>query len=77
MTITRKLPKEFRFSLIGRMQDYVLDVVERLYEANDVFAQNVEKYEFHTRRPTSMCRRIRELTDLPLPQGKYVKTLML
>ena len=77
LTITQKSPKQFRFSLVGRLQNYALDIVELLYEANDVFAQNVEKYEFHTRKPTSMCRCIRELTDLPLPQGKYVKTLIL
>ena len=26
MTITQKSPKQFRFSLIGRMQGYVLDI---------------------------------------------------
>ena len=31
MTITQKSPKQFRFSLIGRMQGYVLDIVEELY----------------------------------------------
>ena len=28
MTITQKSPKQFRFSLISRMQEYVLDIVE-------------------------------------------------
>ena len=37
MTITQKSPKQFRFSLVGRMQSYVLDVVEELYYANDIF----------------------------------------
>ena len=37
MTITQKSPKQFRFSLVGRMQGYVLDVVEELYYANDIF----------------------------------------
>ena len=36
MTITQKSPKQFRFSLIGRMQGYVLDIVEELYYANDI-----------------------------------------
>lgn len=31
MTITQKCPKQFRFSLIGRMQEYVLGIVEALY----------------------------------------------
>ena len=38
MTITLKSPKQFRFSLIGRLQGYSLDVVENLYEANDIYA---------------------------------------
>ena len=37
MTITQKSPKQFRFSLIGRMQGYVLDIVEELYYANDIY----------------------------------------
>ena len=37
MTITQKSPKQFRFSLVGRMQGYVLNVVEELYYANDIF----------------------------------------
>lgn len=37
MTITQKSPKQFRFSLVGRMQEYVLNIVEELYYANDIF----------------------------------------
>ena len=37
MTITQKAPKQFRFSLVGRMQSYVLDIVEELYYANDIY----------------------------------------
>lgn len=33
MTITQKSPKQFRFSLVGRMQEYVLNIVEELYKA--------------------------------------------
>ena len=35
MTIAQKSPKQFRFSLVGRMQGYVLDIVEELYYACD------------------------------------------
>ena len=42
LTITQKSPKQFRFSLVGRLQNYALDIVELLYEANDVFAQDDE-----------------------------------
>ena len=37
MTITQKSPKQFRFSIVGRMQGYVLDIVEELYYANDIY----------------------------------------
>ena len=30
MTITQKSPKQFRFSVIERMQTYVLDIIEKL-----------------------------------------------
>ena len=36
MTITQKSPKQFRFSLVGRMQGYVLDIVEELYYAKNI-----------------------------------------
>ena len=29
-TVTQKAPKQYRFSIIGRMQSYSLDVVENL-----------------------------------------------
>ena len=38
-TITKNAPKQFRFSLIGRMQGYALDIVEELYCANNSFVQ--------------------------------------
>ena len=37
MTVTQKAPKQFRFSLISRMQGYALDIVEELYYANDIY----------------------------------------
>ncbi len=43
MTITQKSPKQFRFSLVGRMQGYVLDVMEELYYANDIFVTPASK----------------------------------
>ena len=56
MTITQKAPKQFRFSLVARMQGYVLDVVENLYKANEVFITGSidtanQALVFHTARP--------------------------
>lgn len=33
-TITEKSPKKYRFSLVVRLQNYVLDVIENIYTAN-------------------------------------------
>lgn len=34
LTVTEKSPKKFRFTLVVRLQNYILDVLERLYFAN-------------------------------------------
>ena len=39
MTVTEKSPKRFRFTLVSRMQNYALDVIENLYLANEIFVQ--------------------------------------
>ena len=49
MTITQKSPKQFRFSLIGRMQGYVLDIVEELYYANDIYVTPADTRGWATR----------------------------
>lgn len=37
LQVTDKSPKRFRFTLVSRLQNYALDVVERLFCANEVF----------------------------------------
>ena len=37
MTVTDKSPKRFRFTLVSKLQNYVLDAVEYLIRANEVF----------------------------------------
>ena len=34
---TRKSPKVFRFTFVSRMQNLMLDIIEQLYRANEVF----------------------------------------
>ncbi len=34
ITVTEKSPKKFRFTLVVRLQNYILDVLENLYLAN-------------------------------------------
>ncbi len=50
MTITQKSPKQFRFSVIGRMQGYVLDIVEELYYANDIYVQPTSRTGWSARQ---------------------------
>jgi hypothetical protein len=37
MTVTQKSPKQFRFSLVSRLQGYALDIVASFYRANEVY----------------------------------------
>ena len=37
ITVTDKSPKKFRFTLIGRMQNYALDIIEGMIMANEVY----------------------------------------
>lgn len=39
MTITQKSPKQFRFTLVSRLQNYSFDIIESLYKANDTFVK--------------------------------------
>jgi hypothetical protein len=39
LLITQKSPKQFRFTLVSRMQNLALDAVEHIYRANEVFLQ--------------------------------------
>jgi hypothetical protein len=39
LTITQKSPKQFRFTLVNRMQNLALDVIEHIYRANEIFVQ--------------------------------------
>jgi hypothetical protein len=37
LKITDKSPKRFRFTLVGRMQNFALDIIEQAHRANEVF----------------------------------------
>ena len=40
LTVTNKSPKSFRFTLVSRLQNLSLDIIENIYKANEVFVQN-------------------------------------
>ena len=43
-TITEKSPKKFRFTLVTRLQNTCLDIVENLYYANSVYVKGKEDH---------------------------------
>jgi len=50
MTVTQKSPKQFRFSLVGRMQNLSLNIVEGLIRANDtVISTDAPTHNFEVR----------------------------
>ena len=60
--ITRKAPKEFRFSLIGRMHNYVLDIVQEMYFANDIFISPTRREGALMRQTKARSQPLTELT---------------
>ena len=49
MTITDKSPKRFRFTLVSRLQNYGLDIIEYLIKANEIYVPNVHSQEMADR----------------------------
>lgn len=39
-TITDKSPKKFRFTLVAKLQQFSIDILENLYRANCVYVHN-------------------------------------
>lgn len=74
MTITQKSPKQFRFSLVGRMQGYVLDVVEELYYANDIYVtpssqRGWSTRQAHQRKAMSTLKLLVYVAQVSMEQG--------
>ncbi len=74
MTITQKSPKQFRFSLIGRMQGYVLDIVEELYYANDIYVTPSSRAgwanrQTHQRKAMSTLKLLAYVAQVSMEQG--------
>ena len=45
ITVTDKSPKRFRFTLVSRLQNYSLDVIEHLISANEIFVRGKDTEE--------------------------------
>ena len=49
LTVTNKSPKSFRFTLVSRLQNLSLDIVENIYKANEVFVQSKDAQHMQKR----------------------------
>lgn len=45
LTITHKSPKEFRFSLVAKLHNYSLSILENLFRANDIHLSSEENWK--------------------------------
>lgn len=43
LTVTQKSPKQFRFSLVSRLHEYSLEVIDKCYRANEVYVTGADK----------------------------------
>ena len=73
LTVTEKSPKRFRFTLVSRLQNYSLDIIEELYRANDIFLKQVEHASAerrieHQRQAMTDCRLLAYVAQLAMEQ---------
>jgi len=73
-TITQKSPKQFRFTLVARLQNYSLDIIEHLYKANDTFVRPGDIRKAEIRRDNqgeamTYLRLLTHVTQLSMDQG--------
>jgi hypothetical protein len=74
MTVTDKSPKRFRFTLVSRMQNYALDIIENLIMANETFVSTgdiraAEMRIAHQRKAMSTLKLLGYIAELAMKQG--------
>ena len=50
MTVTEKSPKRFRFTLVSRMQNLAIDLIEEAYRANEIYVGGENKVQSMEKR---------------------------
>ena len=74
MTVTDKSPKRFRFTLVSRLQNYALDVIEKLIMANETFVSKgdmrsaTERISYQ-RRAMSRLKLLSYMSELAMKQN--------
>lgn len=69
MTVTQKSSKQFRFTFVSRLQNFVLSTIENLFRANDVF---VSKADINSQKKRLSYQRS-AMTDLKVLRYKQIK----
>jgi len=70
MTVTQKSPKQFRFTFVTRLQNLALDVIERIYRANEEHVINgaVRRLELQRNALTDL-KLLAYIAELAMTQG--------
>ena len=74
MVVTDKSPKRFRFTLVSRLQNYALDVIENLIMANETFVsagdtRSALERASHQRKAMSTLKLLSYMSELAMNQG--------
>ena len=74
MTVTDKSPKRFRFTLVSRLQNYALDVIENLIMANELYVapgdmRTAEARSAYQRKAMSTLKLLGYMSELAMKQG--------
>lgn len=74
MTVTEKSPKRFRFTLVSRLQNYALDVIENLIMANETFVSAGDTHSAavrmsYQRAAMSRLKLLSYMSELAMKQG--------
>ncbi len=66
VTVTEKSPKKFRHTFINKLHNYVLDIIESLYLANEVLVieNNTKHYELRKEYQTNALTKLKLLDYL-------------
>lgn len=62
LTVTEKSPKKFRFTLVVRIQNYILDTIENIYLANT--EKNIDIRYQYQQKAKIFCQCLIILQDL-------------
>ena len=74
MTVTNKSPKRFRFTLVSRLQNYSLDIIENLFRANETFVghgdtQSAAERLAYQRKAMTTLKLLGYMSEASMKQG--------